>query len=286
MTIEPTIALFAGIIFIAYAVQNAVGFGALLVCVTLGMHLLEIREIITLAIPLSMLQSGIVVWRDRSAIARGLLFRRILPLMSLGLVLGFVLARDLRGNVLRTVFAGLVIALALRELWILWRSSKAPGSQRRPPRVLSVGAIFGAGILHGLYAAGGPMLVYAVGREELDKRQFRATLSAVWVGLNTLLIGGFVLEGRYTSATLRSMTILLIALPFGLLAGELIHRRVAERPFKAGVYGLLIVAAASLLRPSGATAPEASDPGSSSCSLPAPRGGRSPRPATCGPSSL
>ncbi|MEM9462290.1 MAG: hypothetical protein AAGF11_49510 [Myxococcota bacterium] len=46
------------------------------------------------------------------------------------------------------------------------------------------------------------------------------------------MIGGFVLEGRYTSATLRSMAILLIALPFGLLAGELIHRRVAERPFK------------------------------------------------------
>ncbi|MCH9688346.1 MAG: sulfite exporter TauE/SafE family protein [Deltaproteobacteria bacterium] len=247
MSIEPAIMLFAGIVFIAYAVQNAVGFGALLVCITLGSHLLDIRQIMTLAIPLSMLQSGFIVWRDRASIDARLLLRRIMPLMSVGLVLGFVVARDLRDTHLRVVFAGLVIVLAIYELWRLRPPSDEDTPPRPPPRLASVAAIFGAGIAHGIYAAGGPLLVYAVGREGLDKHRFRATLSAVWVGLNTLLISGFVMEGRYTTDTGRDIVVLLAVLPFGLWIGDLIHQRVPERPFKITVFILLIAGAASLI---------------------------------------
>ncbi|MEM7153918.1 MAG: sulfite exporter TauE/SafE family protein [Myxococcota bacterium] len=243
---EPAILLFAGIVFLAYAVQNAVGFGALLVCITLGSHLLEIRDIITMALPLSMLQSGAIVWRDRATIDRPLLLRRILPLMTIGVAIGFFVSREVEATDLRTVFAGLVIVLAVRELWMMARA-RAEADHGPPPRVLSIAAIFGAGLVHGLYATGGPLLVYAVGREGLDKRRFRSTLSAVWVGLNTLLISGFLLEGRYTEGTAKSMIVLLIALPFGFFAGDLIHRKIPERPFKATVFGLLIVAAGSLL---------------------------------------
>lgn len=243
---EPAILLFAGIIILAYAVQNAVGFGALLVCITLGSHLLEIRDIITMALPLSMLQSGWIVWRDRATIDRELLLRRILPLMVVGVALGFFASRELGATDLRTAFAALVIVLAVRELWMMFRAGDAD-EHGPPPRVLSIAAIFGAGLVHGLYATGGPLLVYAVGREGLDKQRFRSTLSAVWVGLNTLLISGFVLEGRYTPDTGLNMVVLVVALPFGVLAGELIHRRIPERPFKATVFGLLIVAAVSLL---------------------------------------
>ncbi|MCA9712531.1 MAG: TSUP family transporter, partial [Myxococcales bacterium] len=200
--------LFAGIVLLAHAVQHAVGFGAMLVSITVGAHLLDLRQIITLSIPLALVQAGAVVWRDRAAVARPLLLRRILPLMSLGLLLGFFAAGQVRGDALRSVFAGLVIVLASRELWVLWRERAGSRSDRPPPRALSIAALFGAGVVHGLYATGGPLLVYAVGREPLDKRGFRATLSAVWLGLNALLIGGFIFEGRYTLDTLRPLVVL------------------------------------------------------------------------------
>lgn len=250
MTIEPAIALFIGIVVIAFAVQQAVGFGAALVCVTVGSHLLDIRLIITLTIPLALLQAGYVVIRDRDAIAGRLLLRRILPLMTMGLAVGFVMAGQLHSTELRAALAVLVIVLAARELWVLRRAAEASlesPAARPPPRSLSIAATLGAGVMHGLYAAGGPLLVYAIGREDLDKRRFRATVSAVWVGLNALLIAGFALEDRYTASTTSTLVLVFMGLPFGLLLGELIHRRIAERPFKISVYAVLIVAAGSLL---------------------------------------
>ncbi len=244
MTIETSMLSFAGIVFAAYTLQTAVGFGAMLVCLTLAAHQLDVREIIVLALPLSMLQSGVVAWRGRAAIDVRFLLGRILPFMGLGLVVGYLASREVHDTMLRTAFAGLVIVLASRELWVLLRRQ----SEHSPPsRLASIAALLGAGVTHGLYAVGGPLLVYALGRENLDKQAFRATVSAIWIGLNTLLISGFVIEGLYTPARLQDLAILLAVLPFAFLLGDLLHRRIPERPFRVIVFALLIVAATSLL---------------------------------------
>jgi hypothetical protein len=42
----------------------------------------------------------------------------------------------------------------------------------------------GAGLVHGMYTTGGPLLVYALGREGLSKHVFRSTVTAVWLVFN------------------------------------------------------------------------------------------------------
>jgi uncharacterized membrane protein YfcA len=246
---EPALLGFAAIVFAAYAVQTVTGFGSMLLCVTFGAHLLPIRDLVTLAVPISLLQTGYIVLRHRDGIRWKLLLGRVLPLMGLGLAVGFYAARDLGGSWLKIAFGVMVLLLASRELFLLWRARREEAaSLARPiPPAASIAAMLGAGVIHGIYATGGPLLVYAIGREGLPKHEFRSTLSGVWLALNAVLAAGFLLEGRYSADTGVDLLVLLPAVPLGIVLGEVLHHRVAERPFKIAVFLLLIAAAISLL---------------------------------------
>lgn len=111
----------------------------------------------------------------------------------------------------------------------------------------SAGALLGAGVVHGIYASGGPMLVYAIGREGLTKKVFRSTLSVVWILLNGILVVRFILGGVYVPNVLREVAFLVPAVPVGIVLGEWVHDRVDERRFKIGVLVLLVGAAISLI---------------------------------------
>lgn len=246
MNVDTTLVLFALVIFGSYAMQTVVGFGSMLICVTLGAQLLEIREVLTLAVPVSVIQTGYIVVRHHRGIDRGLLFKRILPLMGTGTLIGFFTFAGAGGSWLRIAFGCLILVLAARELWLM-RQTEVAGERGPPPKAVSMAAIFGAGILHGVFATGGPLLVYAIGREGLDKHAFRSTLGAVWLTLNGILIASFAFEGRYDAATGMKLLVLAPAIPLGIMVGEWLHHRVDERRFRLALWVLLIAAAVSLI---------------------------------------
>jgi len=248
VTVDPALLGFAAVIFLSYAVQTVTGFGSMLLAVTFGAHLLGIREIVTLAVPISMLQTGYITWRHRGSISWGLLLKRILPLMGAGMGLGFLAFSGVESAGLRYAFAVMVLLLAARELWLRLRVKRDAASVARPmPLAASVAAMFGAGVIHGIFATGGPLLVYALGREQLDKHTFRSTLSSVWLVLNAGLLIAFALEGRYAPSVGVDLLVLLPAVPLGIALGEWVHRRVDQRRFELAIFALLIAAAISLL---------------------------------------
>ena len=237
-----TLAL-AVLVAVAYGVQTTAGFGAGLILVTIGAHLLPIPELLALILPLSILQTGWVSVRSRQSIDWSVLLRRVLPFMGAGVVLGYALATRLAGmSVLKQVLGVFVILLALRELHHVFR----PVASRGGGRIASAIAIFGGGIMHGLYATGGPLLVYGLGREALDRQRFRATITVVWLIFNIGLVGTFAAEGRYTPATLRTLGWLAAGLPLGILAGERLFSVVSERSFRILIFGMLALAGAPL----------------------------------------
>jgi uncharacterized membrane protein YfcA len=245
VTIELAFLLFALIVVAAYAVQTATGFGSTLICVTFGAHLIGLEEVIRLVVPISFLQTGYVVVRHRDGIAWNLLLRRVLPLMALGMGFAFYLLTQLGGPWLGLAFGWIVLGLSSRDLH---RLRFASADLDKPiSRPASVAALFGAGVIHGIYASGGPMLVYAIGREGLTKKVFRSTLSMVWIVLNTVLIARFVMAGDYDREVVVDVLLLVPAVPFGILLGEWVHHKVDERSFKMAVLVLLIAAAISLI---------------------------------------
>ncbi|HET6415606.1 MAG TPA: sulfite exporter TauE/SafE family protein [Polyangiales bacterium] len=245
MTIELAFLLFALVVVTAYAVQTATGFGATLVSVTIGAQLMGIEEVIRLMVPLSFLQTGYIAIRHRDGIDWSLLLKRILPLMAVGMSLAFLLLTRVGGPWLGLAFGFIVLGLSGRDLYLL----RAAGTAVAKPvaRAASVAAILSAGVIHGIYASGGPMLVYAVGREGLSKKAFRSTISMVWIALNLVLVARFLLAGDYDRKVALDVLMLVPAVPLGILLGEWVHHRVDERAFKMAVLLLLIVAAVSLI---------------------------------------
>ena len=245
MTIELVFLLFALVVVAAYTVQTATGFGAMLVSVTFGAQLIGLEEVIRLVVPLSFLQTGYIAFRDRDSIDWSLLLKRVLPLMSLGMGFAFILLTKVGGPWLGLAFGIMVLLLSSRDLHQL----RSASSRLDKPisRPASAAAMFGAGIVHGIYASGGPMLVYAIGREGLAKKVFRSTLSMVWIALNVILVTRFMLAGDYTQEVALDVLLLVPAVPLGTLLGEWVHHKVDERAFKMAVLALLIAAAISLI---------------------------------------
>ena len=245
MTIELAFLAFALVVVAAYTVQTATGFGAMLVCVTLGAQLIGLEEVIRLMVPLSFLQTGYIVIRHRDGIDWGLLLKQVLPLMTLGMGFAFLLLTKVGGPWLGLAFGLMVLALSARDLRHLRSGSSA--LDKPISRSASVAALLGAGVIHGIYASGGPMLVYAIGREGLTKKAFRSTLSMVWIVLNLILVARFLLAGDYDREVGLDILLLVPTVPLGILVGEWVHHRIDERRFRMAVLVLLIAAAISLI---------------------------------------
>lgn len=243
MTIEPTILAFAAIVLVAYAVQTVTGFGSTLVCVTLGAFLLPLPAVVAFAVPLSFLQTTYIVARHHEGIQWRYLLTRVFPAMAIGMAVGYFAFRETAGSWLRVAFGVLVLVLSARELWQLYKKTEAA----RMPLPISIATIASAGVVHGIYGTGGPLLVYSVGREGFDKKQLRSTLTTVWLFFDAALATGMAIDGRYDRPTLMNLALLLPALPVGILIGELLHHRVDERRFRIGLFALLIAAAIALV---------------------------------------
>lgn len=243
---EPALLAFAAVVLGAYTVQTATGFGSTLICVTFGAQLLGLEEVIRLAVPISFVQTGYIVIRHRDGIRWRLLVQRVLPLMALGMAIAFVLLTRVHGPWLGLLFGVIVFALSARDLHRL-RPANIGAPDIPISRPASIAALLSAGVIHGIYASGGPMLVYAIGREGLTKKNFRSTLSMIWIVLNTVLVVRFLLVGAYDRGTVYDLLVLLPAVPLGILAGEWVHHKVDERRFKVAVLVLLLGAAISLI---------------------------------------
>jgi len=245
VTIDLVFLMFALVVVTAYLVQTATGFGGMLVCMTLGAQLIDLQQVILLMVPLSFLQTGYIVVRHSDGIDWGLLLKRVLPLMASGMALAFALLTKVGGPWLGVAFGAMVLGLSARDLHHL-RSASAT-VDKPIPRAASSAAMLGAGVIHGIYAAGGPLLVYAIGREGLSKKVFRSSLSMIWIVLNIILVTRYVLAGEYDREVALGILWLVPTVPLGIVLGEWVHHRVDERTFKKVVLVLLCAAAISMI---------------------------------------
>lgn len=156
------LALLALIVFFAYGIEAALGFGCTILAVTLAVHLYKLPVLLPVLVSLNLLLSTYIVLRHRDAVCWRVLLRRILPLMILGLPAGMLLLTAGDGPYLKLGFGVFVVLLSAVELWRSRARHSAPTqplSFWRAAAVLIVG-----GVMHGLYASGGPMAVYFASR--------------------------------------------------------------------------------------------------------------------------
>ena len=229
-------------IFIAFGIEAITGFGSIVIALSLGALLLPIDAMLPVLVPLNICMTGYLAVRHRQHIHWPTLLKMILPLMVGGTLMGYLLRPVLGDNTLQILFGALVIWFAARELWRSIRGLNV--SQHGSWWTRSW--MFVAGITHGLFASGGPLLVYALTGTQLSKSAFRATLISVWLSLNGLLTVVFALDGSLIPALPR-IGMMLPVLLAGVVIGEFLHHRVNEDRFKQLVYTLLLMTGALLI---------------------------------------
>jgi hypothetical protein len=220
-----------------YAVQTATGFGAAVVATALGALFLPVERIAPLMVPVSLLQNAWVLAAEPQAVDRRVLLREILPWMGGALPVGALLAGGLATDGLRTLLGGLLLALVAYELT---RARPAPTWLRR-------GGLIGAGVVHGLLATGGPLLVWSIGQLPLEPKALRSTLTAVWFVLGLVLLAVYALDGRLTAEALLGSAWLIPSVPLGIGLGEGLLRRLPPEGFRALLRAVLLAAGLVLL---------------------------------------
>lgn len=227
-----------GIVFFAFFTQAATGFGAMVIAMTLSALIYPVDVLLTWFIPLVILLSTYLLARHHAHIDWALFFRRILPAMGVGLVIGQLVFYRLDTAALKTALGVLVIVLALRELM---RRAETP---RKIPLLPWT---FAAGIVHGVFASGGPLLVYGLNGQRLPKAVFRSTLTVVWMVMALVLAGSYVASGALSTATMPRVGVLAAVLPLSIIAGEWVHTRINAAAFARGINVLLVVCGVALL---------------------------------------
>lgn len=237
-----TAALLGFFILLSYTIEAMTGFGSIVIALSLGALILPIEDLLPILVPLNLGLSGYLVITQRQHIQWPLLLKIIAPLMVAGTLLGTWLRPTLGNQELAALLAITVAGFGARELWKAYKQR-----QEKPhARWLNQLLIGGAGLTHGLFASGGPLLVFALAGSKLDKAQLRATLLSVWFSLNLMLTLIFAWQGQLAPA----LPDILFYSPMvigGLVIGDFLHHRVAEHHFRQCVYGVLTVIGVMLL---------------------------------------
>ena len=227
-------------------VGTVTGFGSSIIALTFGAQLLALDLLVPIVVPLNLALTSYLVVRHHAAADWRLLWRRVMPLTGVGLPIGLAIFHFVHVEALRAGFGLFVVLLAAFELVTTLRAR--PDRPTRPLGGLaSAGWLFGGGLVHGLWVSGGPLIAYWAARTLRDKAVFRATLTVMWVILNTVVLAGHIVGGTETWAAVRTSAILLVPLAVGVAAGEWLHDRIPERHFRVLVFVLLIFAGGAIL---------------------------------------
>ena len=222
----------------AFAIQAMTGFGSIVLALTFGALVFDIKTLVPLLVVLNILMTIPMAWINRRHIETQLLLKRILPFMLFGLLAGILLSPLINEIWAKLIFATLIIWISLRSLF-----TSSGASQSTTSRNITISA---AGIVHGIFASGGPLLVYALARSEINKQAFRATLLTLWATLNVALAFWFLWQGKLVD---QSMNILILTpcVFAGAWLGNILHHKVNEKLFLKVVFSLLLVVGLLLL---------------------------------------
>ena len=227
--------LLVGIVFVALATGTAMGFGSMVITIVLASHFFEIPFLLGTLVPANLLISVYVILRHRRHVQWKFLGVKVLPAMCVGSVVGIALFSLQDNRALQLMFGVLVLFLSSLELWRMHRGVET----KSLPVWLNLATLTGAGVVHGLFASGGPLAVYAISRELRSKETFRATLCGLWTVLNMGLLAVYIPTGVVTTETAAVSGVLLVSVVGGIAVGEWVHKVLLGQWFRGTVFVLL-----------------------------------------------
>lgn len=180
--------------------------------------------------------------------------KKIVAVMAVSILLGILIKGLFEGKeqLLYKLLGIFVILLSIQGGLSLRRkgadeNAESRGAEQAADSPFSYVILVLAGIVHGIFVSGGPLLISYLTKKIKDKVSFRATISTVWIFLNTLIMLDDIRAGFWTGGLLITQ---LISLPFlfaGMYIGSRLYVRMSQRFFMILTYILLFISGISLL---------------------------------------
>jgi uncharacterized membrane protein YfcA len=195
-------------------------------------------------------------------------FFKISAVMIIGMIIGFVILHyiSVNKNLLYFILAGIVLFFTLigiyenfirKEKKVIVTSSDEntlsviKRSETIYHKILMHFILIAAGVVHGMFVCGGPLLVLYASRKLKDRDEFRSTLSLSWIVLNTIILIMDIANGFFNLEVLPNMMITLgissAILIIAILIGNKIAKSLSRKPFMILTYILMAISAVSLI---------------------------------------
>lgn len=224
--------LFLICLFAANTVQTVTGFAGSLLSVPAGMLLVgdtNAKVIVNIFILLSSLAVAV---KDRKDINTKELFRIYLFMLT-GMTVGALISGIVNGRLLKTAYGVLIVMISLAMIFIKRR--------RKLPESVMILSLVCAGIIHQLFISGGALLVIYASVKMQDKKEFRSTVSAVWVVLNSVIAVEFYFQSAYCVYNLKLLAASAAVLAASVQLGKLLFGKISKEMFFKAAYPLLIL---------------------------------------------
>lgn len=227
------------VVFVTNILQAITGFAGTMLAMPASILLIGLTPAKAVLNVLGLLASAWIAvrcWRD-------VCWREVLKIscfMSVGIIVGAIMGVGLPLQFLLKGYAVLIILIAIKKMFL-------PGTRILPEWMMKV-ILLSAGVIHGLFISGGSFLVVYASARFQDKSEFRATLSAVWVILNTGLMVTHIGAGYFDQSSIILTLMAVPAVAAGVIVGTWIHQRMKQEYFLKMTYVLLILSGLLILR--------------------------------------
>lgn len=234
---------FLAVVFLSNIIQCVTGFAGTVLAMPFSVMLVGIDVARPILNIMGIAASVGVVAKNHRAIDRKE-FAAILGITLPGMLLGTFLKNQLAdyGNILFRILGGLVILFALLNfVSFLLKKDFAEKS-----KALGYAFLIAGGVVHGLFVCGGPLIVSYASVKLKETDAFRATLSAVWIVLNTILMVTDAVTGSFNGEILMLTAVCLVVLFGAILIGNRIAAKMSKKAFLLLTYALMIISGLSL----------------------------------------
>lgn len=227
---------FGVIIFIANIIQGITGFAGTILAMPLSLMLVGYATAKPILNILGLVSGIYVFIGNRKYVSWNELKKTIL-IMGVGIFSGILIrAFFIDQEAMLYIPLGIfLIIISLQGLYVQIKNIKSDGESRYIYILLPV-----AGIVHGIFVSGGPLLIGYLSKKLKDKRVFRATISTVWIILNGLILFDDIRTGLWD---FRQIKIFAFTLPFllvGMWLGSILYSKMSQKAFMVSTYILLL----------------------------------------------
>ncbi|MCR5155447.1 MAG: sulfite exporter TauE/SafE family protein [Butyrivibrio sp.] len=235
------------VILLSNIIQGITGFAGTILAMPFSLKLVGMDTAVPVLNFLGFLSGVYVFAGNRKRVDKKVL-KHVLLIMGVTLLAGLLIKHLLSGKPQLLYYTLGVIVLAIsitglaKTFGFGFKEADASKASGLLPEVL----LAAAGLVHGMFVCGGPLLIGYLTKKLPEKSAFRATISTVWIFLNGIILISQIVTGMWTLKLLKTA---LLSLPFlfiGMFIGGVMYKGMSQKFFIILTYVLLFIAGLSL----------------------------------------